>query len=289
MPHRNEILPIGGQAVIEGVLMRSKTSYAIAVRKPDQTIAVKKVNQPPLTETYKILDWPFIRGIATLVDSLSVGIKALVYSADKTAKTEKDKITHKEMVVSLFISLGLTIGLFIILPAGVFSLLRSSTMPTILLNLIEGTTRLSIFLIFLSVVSLMPDMQRVFEYHGAEHVIIHMYQDKKRIDLDKADQYPPQHPSCGTSFLLTVFLTSIIVFSFLGRPPFFLRILLKIILLPVIAGISYEFIRISRKKNAPMILKILTLPGIWLQYFTTRKPKKDQLEVAAEALRHVLN
>lgn len=291
MPENEEkILPIGGQAVIEGVLMRSPKAYAIAVRKNDGSIEIKEKEEPSWTKRNRLLGLPFIRGIATLLESLTLGVSALFYSANLSVD-KNEQISKGEFTLSLILSFSVSIALFIALPAGVFALLRNTPMPTIALNLIEGFIRISIFLCFLLVVSRFKDMQRIFEYHGAEHKIVHLFQEKNSLEglsVKDALKFKTMHPSCGTSFLLIVFIVSIIVFSFLGRPTYLYRVLYKIMLLPVITGIAYEIIRIARRKESPVWIKALVAPGMWLQRITTKEPDEKQLEVAMEALKHAL-
>lgn len=285
---------IGGQAVIEGVMMRGESSYAVAVRKPGKEISVKVESQPRWTAAYPILGFPFIRGIVTLAETLVLGMNTLMYSAEQ-AGDEKEKLSSKEVALSLTLSIMITILLFIALPAFVFSKLRATPLNTITLNLIEGSIRIAIFVGFLAAVNAMADMRRVFEYHGAEHKTINAYDDLKNkegfssdsLSPDAVKSYSPIHPSCGTSFLLTVLLVSIIVFSFLGRPSFLLRVLFKLLLLPVVAGVSYEIIRLARRNNSPLT-RTLVAPGMWLQKLTTREPDTSQIEVAIAALKAVI-
>jgi uncharacterized protein YqhQ len=291
---KDEVL-VGGQAVIEGVMMRGKDAVSVAVRKPNNEIALKVEQKPRWTSTNFLFGLPFIRGVITLAETLVLGINTLTYSANQ-AGVEEEKLSKAEMGFSLFLSVLLSIGLFIALPAFVFTRLKAAPVNTITLNLIEGLIRISIFIGFLSAINLMPDMRRVFEYHGAEHKVIHAYDDRKSENGFSVDSltpaavkaYSPIHASCGTSFLLMVLMISILVFSFLGRPSFLMRVAMKLSLLPVIAGISYEIIRLARKKNAFFLFKILVLPGMLLQKLTTREPDPSQIEVAIQALKPVI-
>ncbi len=285
---------IGGQAIIEGVMMRGESSYAVAVRKPDKDISVKVENQPRWTAANPILGFPFIRGIVTLAETLVLGMNTLMYSAEQ-AGDEKEKLSSKEVALSLTLSIVITVLLFIAFPAFVFSRLKAAPINTITLNLIEGSIRIGIFVGFLFAVNFMADMRRVFEYHGAEHKTINAYDDLRGkegfspalLSPDVIKKYSPIHPSCGTSFLLTVLLVSIIVFSFLGRPSFLLRVFFKLALLPVVAGISYEIIRLARQSASPLTRALVT-PGMWLQKLTTREPDTSQIEVAIAALKAVI-
>jgi uncharacterized protein YqhQ len=287
--------PMGGQAVIEGVMMRSPDKAAVAVRKADGDIALKVEQIPRWTKANPVFALPFLRGIITLAETMVLGINSLMYSAEE-AGGENEKITAKEMGISLTLSVLITIALFIALPAAVFAKLRALPIDTLVLNLIEGAIRISIFVGFLAAISFMPDMRRVFQYHGAEHKTINAYESLSEKSGFSTDDIKPEavrnfsaiHPSCGTSFLLMVLLTSIVLFTFLGRPPFLQRIVLKLAMLPVVAGISYEIVRLARKKTAWPLVKFLVSPGMWLQKITTREPDASQIEVAIAALKAAL-
>jgi len=285
---------IGGQAVIEGVMMRGETSVATAVRKPDNQISVKREEAARWSRAHPLLGLPFIRGMATLAETMVLGISSLSYSAAE-AEVEGEKLSGKDIGISLALSLLITVALFIMLPAFVFSRLRETAINTLTLNLIEGAIRISIFTGFLLAVNLLPDMRRVFQYHGAEHKTIMAYSKLKKepgfsfdsFTPDRVRDYSRIHPSCGTSFLLMVLLISIFTFSLIGRPSFAVRVAMKLALLPVIAGISYEIIRMARRENAPFIFRMLVFPGMLLQKLTTREPDPGQIEVAIEALKAV--
>lgn len=286
---------IGGQAVIEGVMMRGEDKVAVAVRKENGEITLKVENAPRWTAGNPVLGVPFIRGIITLAETLVLGINTLMYSAEQSGR-EEEKLSGKEIGLSLTLSIIITIVLFIVLPAAVFSKLRVLPINTITLNLIEGAIRISIFVGFLAAISFMPDMRRVFQYHGAEHKSIIAYEEMKKKDgftpesltPDSVKGYSKIHPSCGTSFLLMVFLVSVVLFSFLGRPDFLHRIALKLLMLPLVAAVAYEIIRLARKKDASPLVKLLVAPGMWLQKLTTREPDASQIEVAIAALKAVL-
>lgn len=284
-------LAIGGQAVIEGVLMRSQTAWAVAVRTPDKKIVVNKKEEVPLVKRIKIFGLPILRGVITLFETMSLGINAIIYSANMSLEDQNEKISKKEFTISMIFSLTIAILLFVVTPAFIFTQLKNLEINLILLNLIEGLIRIGIFLGFLIFVSFAPDMKRVFEYHGAEHMAVHLYDkvnDKSKLTVEATKQYKTLHPSCGTSFLLVVLTISIIVFSFLGRPDLLTRVGMKLLLLPLIAGISYEIIKIARKEKAPFFIKWLVAPGMLLQYITTKQPSDDQIEVALEALKAVV-
>ncbi len=297
MHEENSKNSVGGQAVIEGVLMRSPRRIAVAIRKPNGEITVEKEENIAWAKRNPLLGFFFVRGIVTLIETLSIGMKALVRSADVAMEGEERKPNRFEYSISIFLSILFAIFLFFALPAGMFTFLKSFNIPTVPLNIIEGLIRISIFLVFLFSVALMPDMRRVFEYHGAEHKSIYLYETlkekkeediKSKLSAEEARNFSPEHPSCGTSFIIFVLIISIFVFSFLGRPSFLMRILLKLSLLPVIVGVAYEFIKFSSRHIKNPFVRILIAPGLLLQKLTTREPSYEQLEVAIEALKAVI-
>lgn len=288
MTDEKKIDPIGGQAVIEGVMMRGKESVAVAIRQPNQKILVEKYPFLSWTKKFPVLGIFFVRGFVTLIEMLIIGSKILMRSAEVAIpEEEKKEIKPWEMPLAMILGFGLAVCLFVVIPAYTFTILKSSVENIILLNFYEGLVRLSIFLCFLATVSLMQDMRRVFEYHGAEHKVVNMYEKKEPLTIENARKHSVRHPRCGTSFLLIVMLTGIIVFSFLGRPDFLHRVIYKLMLLPVVSGISYEFIRLTDKLKKTF-LGFLTWPGVLLQYFTTREPSDEQVAVAITSLKAVL-
>lgn len=291
---------IGGQAVIEGVMMRGPEKIATAVRKPDGEIEVKIENNVPLTRRNKAAGLPIIRGAVGLVDSLVVGIKTLTYSAsffeEEEEETKFDKYMKKKLGdkaedvyigISLAISFVIAVGLFFILPTYSANFIEKITPNPVIINFLEGLIRLIIFLIYIYLISKLKDIQRVFQYHGAEHKSIFCYEQGIELTPENAMKFERLHPRCGTNFLLTVMLVSILVFSFLGWPSLLWRILSRVILLPLIAGISYEFIKWLGKSES-RLAKILSYPGLMLQNLTTREPDEKQIEVAIAALTAVI-
>lgn len=279
----------GGQAVIEGVMMRGRDSMAVAVRKPGGDIEVKQQDLGYLTKRFPILKKPLIRGVVALIDSLVIGMRALSYSASVFAEEEEEQLGPKEIALTIVMAVALTVGLFIVLPAYVVRLIQNNFASNILLNLTEGLVKVGFFLAYIAAIALMPDIRRVFEYHGAEHKTINCYEAGEELSVANVRRHTRFHKRCGTSFIIIVLFTSIIVFSFFGRPPFLQRVLLHLALLPVVAGISYEFIRLAGKKNAPAILSVLSQPGIWTQHITTREPDDEQIEVAIRSLEMVVS
>jgi len=279
-------LTVGGQAVIEGVMMRGPKLVSTAVREPSGQISVKVDLVSSLSDRYPILKKPMLRGVIALGESLVLGLKSLSYSAQK-AGDEDEQLSDKELVMTILFSLGLAILLFVIIPTAAAKYIDASFTNPILLNLLEGGLRLGIFLVYIYGISRMKDIQRVFKYHGAEHKTIHAYEAGVELTVENVQKYSTLHPRCGTAFLLIVMVVSIIMFAFLGWPDLWLRILSRVILLPVVAGLSYEIIRFAGKSQNPLV-HIAILPGLWLQKITTSQPDDDMVEVAIQALEAVL-
>jgi uncharacterized protein YqhQ len=278
----------GGQAIIEGVMMRHGNKIASAVRKPDKEIAIQEQYYIPLTKRYKLLGLAFVRGSVSLLEMMVIGMKSLLFSAEP-ALTENEKKPQKwEMTVSVMISIGMALLLFIVVPAYCFSLLKSAVASTLLLNIMEGFIRLGIFLCFLSATLLMEDMRRVFMYHGAEHKTVFAWENGQELTVENIKKFSTRHPRCGTSFVLVVMVIAILIFSLLGRPDFVHRVFYKLMLLPVIAGISYEIIRFTGKYRNWKWVQILSWPGLLLQKITTKEPTDDQIEIAIAAMKKVV-
>lgn len=289
---------VGGQAVIEGVMMRGSKGQATAVRTPEKEIKIEFKKIIPITKKYKFLNIPFIRGIFVLLDSLITGINTLNYSAsffededeieskfeiwlkNKFGDKSNDLIIGATMILSFFIA----IGLFVALPTGIASLFNMRlTMPAIALNLIEAIIRIAILLIYMYSISKMEDIYRVFQYHGAEHKSIFCYESGEELTVENVRKFGRFHPRCGTNFLFLIMFVSIIIFSFTGWGGFFERLILRIVLIPFVSGITYELIR-WLGKNDNKLSKIIAYPGLKLQELTTKEPDDDQIEVAIAAL-----
>lgn len=294
---------VGGQAVIEGVMMRGEKGIATAVRKPDGEIAVKFEKKVPYTKKYKILGIPIIRGFISLIESLIIGIGTLNYSAsffeeeeDKDKKEQKedsfikrvlkDRLNDLIMIVSFIIAFACAAFLFIFLPTSSAHLFKKFNLVnnTIVLNIIEGIIKVIIFLLYLTLIGKMKDIKRTFEYHGAEHKTIFCYENEKELTPENAAKFTRLHPRCGTNFLFLVIIVSIFVLSFTGWGSILQRMLYRIIMLPVISGITYEFLRWMGKSKSGFS-KIVSYPGLKLQNLTTREPDNSQLEVAIKALK----
>lgn len=279
-------LMVGGQAVIEGVMMRGPELTATAVRDPGGEIQVETRPVNSISDRYPILKKPMLRGTVSLIESLVIGMRSLSYSA-KMAGDEDEQLTDREMAGTIAFAIALACVLFIAIPTGAAKLFHFVTDDPVFLNLMEGFLRLGIFLAYIGAISQMKDIRRVFQYHGAEHKTIHCFEAGLPLTVENVQQFSRLHPRCGTNFLLIVMLVSIFVFAFLGWPSLIERIASRIVLLPVVAGISYEIIRLAgRSQNA--IIQTAIKPGLWLQYLTTRPPQDDMVEVAIESLKAVL-
>jgi len=284
--HREDIA--GGQALIEGVMMRHGDRVASAVRAPNGEIVIQEKQYVPLAKRYKILGIAFLRGFVTLIEMMVIGMKALLFSAEVALTEEEKKPGPWELPLSLLFSFAMVILLFIIIPAYFFTQLKNHVGNLILLNFLEGLIRLGIFLGFLLSTLLSSDMRRVFMYHGAEHKTVFAWEAGEELIVENVRPYSPRHPRCGTSFILVVMVVSILVFSLLGRPDFVTRVVCKLALLPVISGISYEIIRFTgQHQNWPWV-QFLSWPGLLLQRITTREPTDDQIEVAIAAMKRVV-
>jgi uncharacterized protein YqhQ len=277
----------GGQAVIEGVMIKGQNSVSVAVRRSDGSIAFLR---NPIHPFFKGLSKkiPLIRGIVTLAESLIVGMKSLVFSANVSAEQENDEISKSEMVGILSLSLVMAIGLFLILPIVASQPFEGLMGSDIASNIAEGVIRLAIFILYILLIGNMAQIHRVFMYHGAEHMTVHAYEHGDPLEKDFVRRYPTAHPRCGTAFLLTVMLVAIVVFTFIPRDPFWWLILSRIVLIPLIAAASYEAIRFSGFHSENRIVQILSMPNLGLQSLTTKQPTDDQIEVAIAAMNQVI-
>lgn len=346
---------VGGQAVIEGVMMRAPNSYAVSVRRPDGTIATKSERLPKLSEKYPILKVPILRGSAVLIHSMVLGVQALNFSAsvafeeaeaegknatalNAAAKTgafaatshavDEKKLekasegqTTLAMAGSIVFGLGFSIFLFVVLPLLITNFLfiyfgwenapevllnqtanqpwyldawhwlqayMKPVRPSISFNIVDGIIRMSFFVAYIFIMTLIKDIRRVFEYHGAEHKTVYAWEAGEELTVANVKRYPRQHPRCGTSFLMLVMLVSIVMFSIVKFDSLLFNLVSRIALVPLIAGISYEIIKLAGKKEAGAFFSFITRPGIWLQNLTTKEPSDDQLEVAIHALQESL-
>jgi len=292
----SEKVQVGGQAVIEGVMMRSPEFVTVAVRKPDGNILLKKDRYTSWTKRFKVLGFPIIRGGVILIESMVLGIKALNFSGDvaiteEEKKKDPDKVPDKRSKLwtagAVVLALGLGIGLFFFLPLLLTELMGVKS--GLLFNLIDGIIRLIFFLVYLALISLWKEIRRIFEYHGAEHKSIFAYEEGKPLTVEGIRSFTTRHPRCGTSFLIVVMLVALVVFILLGKPQNWGDRFIRFLFIPVIGGISYEIIRLSGKKFGKKLAKVLVSPGLWLQKITTKEPDNSQLEVALVALNGALD
>jgi uncharacterized protein YqhQ len=288
---------VGGQAVIEGVMMRGSKCTATAVRLEDGSIIVNKEEYVPYTKRHNILNIPILRGFITLIESLIIGIKTLNYSAsffedeEQQSKFEKwlnnkfkEKATNIILGFSLILSLFFSVLIFFVLPTFITNLFSKSTDNVIVLNLLEGLIRVIIFLLYLVIITKMEDIYRVFQYHGAEHKTIFCYENEDKLTPESCSKYGRLHPRCGTNFIFLVFIISIILFSLIPWNSLLERVIYRILLLPIVSGITYELIKWLGKNNN-FISRAIAFPGLCLQKLTTKEPDLQQLEVAIAALK----
>jgi uncharacterized protein YqhQ len=286
---------VGGQAVMEGVMMRAPHSYCVAVRKMSGEIVTDEKSSPKVSEKYPIFRFPVLRGVGTLGQALSIGIKALHFSANAALEDADPEAAKTEMTSwMLALNLGLSLVFFIFLYKFVPLYLATAlgkVFPAvhgrIPFNLVDGLIRMAIFLAFLYAISLWKDIRRVVEYHGAEHRVVFNFESGRPVTVETAQTFSTFHPRCGTSFLLVVMLVSIGVYTLLPFDSFLLKFVGRILLLPLIAGLSYELIRFAAKHPGGL-MAALTAPGLWLQRITTKPPSPDQTAVAIEALQHAM-
>jgi uncharacterized protein YqhQ len=283
---------IGGQAVLEGVMMRGPRNWAVAVRKPDGEIAQVARSIDPLMARHWLLRLPVVRGVIALGESLAIGFRALSVSANYAAQEaaegdeEPAEIGRWALFFSFAIAIGFALMLFKVGPALLTDLLPIKSGGWFVI--VEGSIRVTVFVAYLSVLSLIPSLRRVFQYHAAEHKVINAYEAGEELTPEVTQRYSLIHPRCGTAFLLWVMVIGVFVFALFGRPAWYWLIVTRIALLPVIAGIAYELIRFAGKHAENRVLMTLLAPGLWLQRLTTREPSLDQLEVSIRALREVL-
>jgi uncharacterized protein YqhQ len=282
---------IGGQAVLEGVMMRGPSNWSVAVRKPDGDIAhVSKPVVSPMTRHW-VLRLPVIRGVVALGESLAIGFRALAISANYAAQEEGEdgevttELTRGQLIFAFAIAIGFALLLFKVGPALLTDWIGINAGWFVI---VEGAIRVTVFVLYLALISLLPDLRRVFQYHAAEHKAINAYEAGEELEPERVQRFSLIHPRCGTAFLLWVMVIAIFVFAFFGRPAWYWLIVTRILLLPVIAGLAYELIRFAGKHTDNRVVMTLLAPGLWLQRLTTREPTLDQLEVSIRALREVL-
>ena len=285
---------VGGQAVLEGIMMKGPFSYALAVRKPDKEIEVKVTDYISLGERYKGLNIPIVRGVVNFVESLYIGMKTLMDSSqyfeeeEQNVKKNDGKSDSAYLIGTLIVSILIAVGIFMLLPAFLANFLYKLTDSDLIVNLIEGILRLAIFLGYIILVSRMEDIKRTFMYHGAEHKTINCLEAGDELTVENVMKHTRFHKRCGTSFVFIVMIVSIIVFMFVKTDTVWLRLISRVLLVPVIAGISYEFIRYAGKHENGFA-NVLSQPGLWVQRLTTKEPTGDMVEVAIKSVEGVID
>lgn len=282
---------IGGQAVIEGVMMKSERAWSVAVRAPGGEIQVKNVPLKPLPGYLKL---PFLRGVVALFHALVIGIQALEFSASASADEEEEQLSKTSIAITIGFSVLLSIALFILLPLWATKLIglvfEAVDRSSVLFNVVDGVVRVAVFLLYVVLIGLWSEIRRVFEYHGAEHKVIHAFEDGQALVQGQIGRQSPIHPRCGTSFLMIVMVVSIFVFSVIPQPwPLWAKFVSRIVLIPLIAGSSYEVLKLTAKYKHNIFMRFLMWPGMSLQQLTTREPDDAQIEVALRALKEVLS
>jgi len=283
-------LAFGGQAVMEGVMMRSKDHVVVCVRQPNNEIVTKTEELHSLSEKYRFLKLPFLRGILALFETLYVGIKGIYFSANAAFgedENEEEVLSSIEIAVVVAFSIGLSVLLFSVTPFFLTSLLNVG--GGVVFNIAEGIVRLSFLLAYLAAVSLVGDFKRIFQYHGAEHTAINAYESGVELNIENARKYSRFHSRCGTSFLLIVTLISILFFSLMPSADYLVRLSYRVVLIPVISAVSYELLKLSDKYRDSAIMRVLVAPGLALQHLTTRQPDDGMIEVAIKAVKEVEN
>jgi uncharacterized protein YqhQ len=283
--------PVGGQAVLEGVMMRGVTTWAVAVRKPGGQVETTRDTLEPWGRRHAVLRWPVVRGVVALSESLAIGFRALGVSANAQLESEgeqPEEIGGAAWVATIVVSLLLAVGLFFLVPVALTSLFRDQLGSAVAFWLVEGVLRTAIFLGYVVVLSRVSDLRRVFEYHGAEHKAISCYEAEDELTPARAALYPRLHPRCGTSFLLIVMVLAIFVFAPIGLPAWYWLMLSRVLGIPLIAGLAYEVIKWAGRNRARRWVRLVMWPGLMLQNLTTREPDEAQLAVAISALESVL-
>jgi uncharacterized protein YqhQ len=291
---RNVDMLIGGQAVLEGVMMRSLTGYSVAVRQPNGEVKVKKDKLVSITAKYPFLKFPVLRGSVVLIQSLILGMRALNYSASVATENEagEQEMSSWAMAGTMIVALAMGIGVFILAPLGITNLIRHFFAPhmgNIAYNAIDGLLRAIFFFVYILSISFMDEIKRVFQYHGAEHKTVYTFEANEDLTVENARTKSTLHPRCGTSFLMFVMAISILVFSLVpSTVPFAVKFLARVVLIPLIAGLAYEVIRFSARHLGNPVCRLLTRPGMLLQKITTKEPDDLQLAVAITALKEAL-
>ena len=277
----------GGQAVIEGVMIRGQKAVVTAVRRPNSEVIT---NSRPLSSVYTgwVRKTPLLRGVIVIIEAMVLGISSLLYSANVSLEEEEEEITGKAVWLMIATAVLLAVVLFLIIPLFLTRLLNPYIDSSLVFHLIEGAIRLAIFIAYLKLVGLLPDIKRIFTYHGAEHKVVNAYEHGAPLEVEVVKTHDKAHVRCGTSFLFVVLVIAILVFALVGRPALWLMVLSRILFIPVIAALGYEFIHFGARHTKNPLVKAVLLPGLWLQGMTTKEPGDDQIEVALAALKKAL-
>ncbi|MDP9341952.1 MAG: DUF1385 domain-containing protein [Actinomycetota bacterium] len=277
----------GGQAVIEGVMMRGRDHWAVAVRRADGQMHLESHGVRTIGNRFPFLKAPGFRGILALGQAMSIGIRALTISANQS-QPEEERLTRRQMAVSMTVAIVFFVGVFIAGPAILFRYAQHRVHSSVVVNALEGVFRVALFLGYLALIGRMKDVKRVFQYHGAEHKTIAAYEHDAPLEPEAVDRFSTLHVRCGTNFLLIVMILTIFVFAVFGNPPLVWRVLSRIVAIPVIAGIAFELLRLGAKFHRSLVMRALMAPGLWLQKITTKPPDHDQIEVAIASFQEVL-
>jgi len=279
---------VGGQAVIEGVMMRGVDHWSLAVRRPDGDISVRDFPLVSWMKRYPPLKVPVVRGVVALVESLAIGVRALTMSANESLGEEERPLGKREVALTVTVAFAFAVALFFLAPLFLTGLFEHWLGRGTLFWVVEGLVRVAVFVAYIVVVSQLPDLRRVFEYHGAEHMSIHALEHGDELTVDNVVRYRTMHLRCGTSFLLVVLVVSIFVFALVGRPAWYWLALSRVVLVPLIAGLSYEVVKAAGRHEDHPLVRVVMAPGLALQWLTTRRPDRDQVEVAIAALRRIV-
>lgn len=277
----------GGQAVVEGVMMRGREVWAVAVRRPDGTLHLESHEIDSIARRHPILTKPLLRGVIALGQALAIGFRALAISARESAP-EEEQLTSRQMAVSMALAVALFIGIFIVVPAVAFRWVGYRVDSSVLVNAGEGVFRVALFLGYLALIGRTKEIRRVFAYHGAEHKTIAAYEHGEELTPERVDRYSTLHVRCGTNFLLIVMVITIFVFALFGNPGIWWRIGSRILAIPLIAGLAFEVLRLGARYPDSRPMRALMAPGLWLQKITTRPPERDMIEVAIASFNEVL-
>lgn len=278
----HDVNTVGGQAVLEGVMMRAPSSWAVAVRKPDGSITAETHPLPRLTSRSRWATVPFVRGILVLGESLTLGYRALAWSAQQATDEEEEELSRAQIAGTMLIAFLLFAGIFIVLPAVVAG--AAARESDLIFVVLEAVLRMGLFVGYLWLIGRSREIRRVFQYHGAEHMTIYAYEAGEPLSRERISRYRPEHPRCGTNFLMIVILLTIVVFTLVGRPTWPWLIASRVVGIPIIAGMSYELLKFAGARQGERLGRFMAAPGMWLQRLTTRVPEVDMIDVAVTSL-----